>query len=82
MLRIKQQICRHIFDLSQLEKTNIPELEIPKTRGYKEWEQYFSKLDKHESHTKRVKWPCSKCGRIFYAHCGLDISPKYGIIIR
>ena len=82
IIRIKQKICRHNFDLSQLKKTNIPELEPPKTRGYKEWEEYFSKLYKHESHIKRVKWPCSKCGKIFYAHCGLDISPEYGSVIR
>lgn len=28
----------------------------------------------------RVKWPCAKCGKVFRAHCGLDISPKYGKI--
>lgn len=22
---------------------------------------------------KRIKWPCAKCGKIFYAHCGVDI---------
>lgn len=30
----------------------------------------------------RVKWPCAKCGKVFRAHCGLDISPKYGETIR
>lgn len=30
----------------------------------------------------RVKWPCAKCGKVFHAHCGLDISPKYGEITR
>ena len=29
----------------------------------------------------RVKWPCMKCGKIFYAHCGLDIAPKHGEVI-
>lgn len=30
----------------------------------------------------RIAWPCAKCGRVFRAHCGLDISPKYGPIFR
>ena len=30
----------------------------------------------------RVKWPCAKCEKIFYAHCGLDISPKFGPTFR
>ena len=30
----------------------------------------------------RVKWPCAKCGKVFRAHCGLDISPKYGETFR
>jgi hypothetical protein len=29
---------------------------------------------------KRVSWKCHKCNKIFYAHCGLDISQKYGAI--
>jgi hypothetical protein len=29
----------------------------------------------------RVIWPCAKCGRVFTAHCGLDISPKHGLIV-
>ncbi len=27
---------------------------------------------------KRVAWPCCKCGKVFRAHCGLDISPRFG----
>lgn len=30
----------------------------------------------------RVKWHCSKCKKMFYAHCGLDISPKFGKTFR
>ena len=26
----------------------------------------------------RVQWPCSKCGKVFKAHCGLDIVPANG----
>jgi hypothetical protein len=31
--------------------------------------------------TERVSWPCAKCGRVFVAHCGLDISPEHGPIV-
>jgi hypothetical protein len=30
----------------------------------------------------RVAWPCRKCGKVFRAHCGLDISPKHGYIVN
>jgi hypothetical protein len=26
---------------------------------------------------KRVSCPCSKCGKVFYAHCGLDITGNW-----
>lgn len=29
----------------------------------------------------RVRWSCCKCGRVFNAHCGLDISPQHGPIV-
>lgn len=30
----------------------------------------------------RVHWPCDKCGKVFSAHCGLDISPSNGPTFR
>lgn len=30
----------------------------------------------------RVRWHCDKCGRIFRAQCGLDISPTNGPTYR
>jgi hypothetical protein len=30
----------------------------------------------------RVAWPCSKCSKVFRAHCGLDISPTHGPTFR
>ena len=30
----------------------------------------------------RVEWPCSECGKVFNAQCGLDISPKHGPTYR
>lgn len=32
--------------------------------------------------TDRVQWPCDKCGKVFNAHCGLDISPSNGPAFR
>ncbi|MCK5316873.1 MAG: hypothetical protein KAJ55_03110 [Anaerolineales bacterium] len=80
VLCLLQPVCKHTFDMDDLEQTGIPELEPPKTRGYKEWERYFSKVYSHEGVTKRVRWPCSKCGKVFYAHCGLDIGHEGNII--
>ena len=31
---------------------------------------------------RRVRWPCSKCGKAFYANYGLAISPKHGPTFR
>ena len=30
----------------------------------------------------RVRWPCDKCGKVFHAQCGLDISPSNGPTYR
>jgi hypothetical protein len=65
--------CAHEFALADLRLTGIPELEKPTTNGYVEWEKYFREVYTHDSTTKRVEWPCCKCGEVFYAHCGLDV---------
>ena len=31
-----------------------------------------------EDSPTRVEWACDKCGKVFKAHCGLDISPRHG----
>ena len=28
----------------------------------------------------RVEWACDKCGKVFKAQCGLDITPTHGFI--
>lgn len=38
-------------------------------------------LDEHAKYD-RVQWACCKCGTMFKAHCGLDISPKHGDIVK
>ena len=69
-------MCKHHFDLNDLKSTGIPPLEPPRTNDYDEWKVYYADVHTHDSHTKRVLWPCSKCGKTFYAHCGLDILNK------
>lgn len=74
--------CSHEFDWDDLERTNIPPLERPPDYATQaEWNRYYRNRDKHESVTKRVKWPCWKCGKTFYAHCGLNIL-EHGKAVR
>ena len=72
-LGIFKRKCKHEFALDDLRRTGIPEPEKPHGNDYKEWCEYFGKRYDHDSVTKRVAWPCAKCGEVFYAHCGLDI---------
>ena len=78
----RQRRCRHEFAIEDLHKTGIPELEKPTSKDYGDWLRYYAEIDKHDSYTKRVYWPCAKCEKMFYAHCGLDISPRHGPMIR
>jgi hypothetical protein len=59
---------------------SIPELPRPTNNNYHEWKLCYAIAPTHPLFTNRVKWPCFKCGKTFYAHCGLDISPKHGPI--
>lgn len=77
----KTKTCKHEFKLKDLKKTGIPPLEEPETKGYDEWIEYYSKVDDHDSVTKRVEWKCHKCEKVFYAHCGLDITPTHGYVV-
>lgn len=74
--------CKHEFVLDDLRRTGIPELEKPTTNSYEEWSRYFSAIYTHDSYTKRVMWPCAKCGKVFYAHYGIAISPTHGPVVR
>ena len=74
-----QLSCSHTFIPRDLEKTNIPTVSKP-NGGYPEWSAYFADVLSSSGHTKRVRWPCSKCKRSFYAHCGLDIAENGKII--
>ncbi len=73
--------CNHRFRLGDQSLTGIPEPEKPaKNASYAVWETYWLGLEKSDWHRKRIQWPCAKCGKMFYAHCGLDILSKYGTL--
>lgn len=80
--RVRRYFCRHQFRLCDLKQTGIPIPDPPHEKErYDVHMAYFQSLPKHPSHTMRVRWPCRKCGKVFHAHCGLDISPEHGPII-
>lgn len=80
---LRQTTCCHVFRLEEQSLTGIPKpLEPPDKTGYKRWLEYYQSLDKSDWHLKRVQWPCAKCGKIFFAHCGLDILSKHGSVLK
>ena len=71
---LRRKCCRHQFALCDQQLTGIQEQERPADNAtYADWMQWHQSRDKDPAHTKRVSWPCVKCGEVFYAHCGLDI---------
>lgn len=82
VVRIRQYLCRHKFRLGDQSETGIAPPQKPAANAsLKVWQNYFHSLDKHPSHTQRIKWPCAKCGKVFYGNCGLDVLSKHGEII-
>ena len=88
--KIKQFFCQHEFKLKDLKTTGIPEPTKPsascldyKTLNdfFERWQRYWDTYYHGEWVNKRVSWTCHKCKKEFFAHCGLDISPKFGRII-
>ncbi len=80
---LRRIFCIHKFRLGDQSFTKIPEPTPPPwNAGYDEWSQYLQDRDKHVSHTRRIQWPCAKCGKVFYAHCGLDILSRHGGIFE
>lgn len=68
--RLRQLVCSHKFYTEDISKDYVKPV-MPE--GLSICAEY-----KHPAHTKRVCWPCGKCGKKFYAHCGLDIVDKHG----
>lgn len=77
----KRRQCNHEFKIKDLTLTGIKPLKTPVSNDYHEWVEYFSKYYGHDSVTKRVWWPCHKCGKGFYSHCGLSITLENGFMI-
>jgi len=80
--KIKQYFCNHEFKMEDIHLTKFKPQEKPKTNSYEDWCNYYSGIYTHISHTHRVRWRCNKCNKKFYAHCGLDIAPRFGYIVR
>ncbi|MDP1580711.1 MAG: hypothetical protein Q8M02_10550 [Candidatus Didemnitutus sp.] len=80
--RFRQAICRHGFRLADLTNTGIPQPAKPtENAGYYEWLNYYARLSAHPANSQRVRWPCAKCGKVFFAHCGLEIMHTHGPIL-
>lgn len=82
VLCLRRFFCRHAFALRDLKLTGIPEPDKPYDgASYGAWLDYHRQLSEGPHHTQRVEWPCAKCGKVFRAHCGLDISPEHGPVL-
>lgn len=80
---LRRRFCRHTFALDDLSLTGIPEPEKPANQfDRKAWDRYWHEYWYGDWNKKRVRWPCSKCGKVFYAHCGLYVSPHHGPMFR
>lgn len=81
--RWHEKKCNHRFAIEDIVLTGIPKPEQPHSPAAQEqWQLYFRELHWGKWHTERVEWPCADCGKIFRAHCGLDISPSNGPMFR
>lgn len=82
VLCLRRFFCRHAFALRDLKLTGIPEPDKPGDgASYEAWLEYHRQLSEGPHNTQRVEWPCAKCGKVFRAHCGLDISPEHGPVL-
>lgn len=75
-LGLRKPKCSHRFNLDDLCQTKISLPKKPTKDDYFAWKEYFDKIYICEGTTKRVRWPCSDCGEVFFGHCGLDILKK------
>ena len=70
---LRSLFCSHRFDIKDMQQTGIPYQQEPDKNDYRAWNKYHRQLYTCDAHLKRIKWPCCKCHKVFYAHCGLDI---------
>lgn len=70
----RRMICRHEFNLDDMRSTGIKERPMPEDQSdYEAYCEWFITRYDQPAHTHRIMWKCSLCGKVFYAHCGLDI---------
>ena len=74
--------CNHEFLMKDMKQTGIKPLKLPESADTIGWIEYYKNIYTHESHTKRISWPCHKCKTVFYGSSGLSIERKYGKIVR
>lgn len=71
---IKIKRCSHEFATDNIKLTEIPLIPEPsKDADYAEWQKYHEDFYECEGNTKRISSVCRKCGKEFYANCGLDL---------
>jgi len=58
--RMQQRFCHHEFLLADLKLTGMQALEEPGAGGYESWAKYYEEVYTHDSHIKRIRWPCRK----------------------
>ena len=71
-----RKYCKHEYYIEDIQQTGIEQLKKPSSNDFFEWAEYFQGIYDHDSRTKRVRASCRKCGKIEYAHCGLDFKGK------
>ena len=76
--------CHHRFRYEELALTGIEQ--PPNPGAGASWSECLRWADQviggnHPSQTHRVRWTCCKCGKVFFAHCGLDILAKHGRMV-
>lgn len=71
-LRFKR--CSHEFAIDNIKLTGIPLIPVPDNNaGYVEWQKYHEEFYECEGNIKRVSSVCRKCGKEFFASCGLEL---------
>ncbi len=56
--------------------------DLKKWRCHHEFAIEDLKIVNEQGWGDRVAWECAKCGKLFRAHCGLDITPENGPMFR
>jgi len=74
--------CSHEFISGQgITLTGIKYPDEPHSiHDYFEWVEWYKHVYTCDAHVNRVYGECHKCGKGFYAHCGIELQ-KYGKLV-